>query len=116
MPGKIIYAALGVAIFILVIACVNFINLSTAQAANHAKEVGIRKILGSSRSRLIFQFLTQNVLLVFITLIVSLALTRFALDQINSLLSIIDIRLSLGWSSLWILLFTGCLVVLVACF
>lgn len=116
MPEKIIYAALGVAIFILVIACVNFINLATAQAANHAREVGIKKILGCSKARIVSQFLTQNILLVCFTLIFSVALTQFALDHLNNLLSIIDIRLAFDRSSVGIVLLTGCVVILLACF
>lgn len=116
MPEKIIYAAVGVAFFILIIGCVNFVNLATAQAASKAKEVGVRKVLGSSKTRLVFQFLTQNILMVCFTLIISVALTQFAIDQINSLLSIIDIQLGLDWNSLGLALLTGCVVILLACF
>ena len=115
MPEKMIYAALGVGFFILIIACVNFINLATAQAANHAKEVGIRKVLGSSRARLVLQFLTQNILLVSFTLLVSLSLAQFFLDQINNLLSIINIRLTFDWGSVLMAVVAGCFVVILAC-
>jgi len=115
MPEKMIYAGIGVAIFILVIACVNFINLATAQAANRAKEVGIRKVMGSSKAGLITQFLNENILLVGFTLVVSLALTQFAIDKINQILSIINLNLSLDWSVVLIVLLIGCLVILLAC-
>jgi len=49
----------GIAIFILILACINFINLSTAKSANRAKEVGLRKVVGSARSYLVRQFLTD---------------------------------------------------------
>jgi len=53
-----------IAAFILLIACVNFINLSTAQAVNRAKEVGVRKVLGSSKSQLQIQFIVETFLIV----------------------------------------------------
>lgn len=116
MPLKMIYAAIGVGLFILAIACVNFINLSTAQAANRAKEVGIRKMMGSSKAGLVAQFLIENIFLVGITLIVSIALTQFAIDGINQMLSIISLKLGFDWTSLFILFIIGLIVVICACF
>ncbi|MFM9838327.1 MAG: ABC transporter permease [Cyclobacteriaceae bacterium] len=115
MPQKIIYAAMGIAIFILVIACVNFINLATAQAANRAKEVGIRKIMGSSKMGLVAQFINENVLLVSITLVISVAFTQFAVNVINETLSIINLHLILDWSAITIVALIGCLVIILAC-
>ncbi len=62
--GDILYVWIfgAVAIFILIIACINFINLSTAKSANRAKEVGLRKTVGSSRAYIIHQFLTESVI------------------------------------------------------
>jgi putative ABC transport system permease protein len=59
---KIVYIFSAIALFILLIACVNFMNLSTARSANRAKEVGVRKVLGSPRKYLIAQFLTESVM------------------------------------------------------
>jgi putative ABC transport system permease protein len=59
---KIVYIFSAIAIFILLIACVNFMNLSTARSSNRAKEVGVRKVLGSARKNLIAQFLTESVM------------------------------------------------------
>jgi putative ABC transport system permease protein len=115
MPQKIIYAAMGIAIFILVIACVNFINLATAQAANRAKEVGIRKIMGSSKMGLVVQFLNENILLVSFTLVVSIAFTQSAINVINETLSIINLNLILDWSAVTIVVLIGCLVIILAC-
>ncbi len=115
MPMKMIYAALGVAIFILLIACFNFINLATAQAANRAKEVGIRKIMGSSKLGLVTQFLYENILLVSFTIAVSIALTQFSINIINKFLSIIDLQLTLDWGAVLFVLLIGCLVILLAC-
>ncbi len=61
-----VYIFSGIAIFILLIACVNFMNLSTARSANRAREVGVRKVLGSPRKYLIAQFLTESILVTLI--------------------------------------------------
>jgi putative ABC transport system permease protein len=63
-PGdiKVVYIFSAIALFILLIACVNFMNLSTARSSNRAREVGVRKVLGSPRKYLIAQFLTESVL------------------------------------------------------
>ena len=64
-PGDIhyVYIFSAIALFMLLIACINFINLSTAGAGKRAREVGIRKVLGSVRGQLVGQFLTESVLL-----------------------------------------------------
>ena len=80
-----VYIFSVIAIFILLIACVNFMNLSTARSANRAKEVGIRKVAGSLRSHLITQFLTESVLLSFFSLLVALALSALLLPLFNQL-------------------------------
>lgn len=74
-----------IAIFILLIACVNFMNLSTARSANRAKEVGIRKVAGSLRSHLIIQFLTESVLLSFFSLLIAILLATALLPLFNQL-------------------------------
>ncbi|MDP9081483.1 MAG: ABC transporter permease [Bacteroidota bacterium] len=71
---KYVYIFSAVAILILLIACVNFMNLSTARSSNRAREVGVRKVLGSPRKHLIAQFLTESILVtLFATLIALLA-------------------------------------------
>ena len=60
MPMRNIHAAYAVALFILTIASVNFVNLTTAHAATRAKEVGVRKVMGSTRLVLIRQFVFEN--------------------------------------------------------
>jgi len=74
-----------IAIFILLIACVNFMNLSTARSANRAKEVGIRKVAGSLRSHLIAQFLTESVLLSFFSLLLAILIAVTLLPLFNQL-------------------------------
>jgi putative ABC transport system permease protein len=80
-----IYIFSGVAILILLIAGVNFMNLSTARSANRAKEVGVRKVLGSLRGSLIMQFLTESVLVSLISLVLAIALVSLFLPYFNHL-------------------------------
>ncbi|HMC87359.1 MAG TPA: ABC transporter permease, partial [Chitinophagaceae bacterium] len=74
-----LYGLLAVAAFLLLLACINFINLTTAQASKRAKEIGIRKTMGSSKKQLIFQFLTETFLLTVAAAILSLGLTPLLL-------------------------------------
>lgn len=80
-----VYIFSAVAIFILLIACVNFMNLSTARSANRAREVGVRKVLGSLRSQLILQFLAESMLVSLIALLLALFLTWATLPWFNQL-------------------------------
>ena len=80
-----IYIFSAVAAFMLVIACINYINLATARSANRAKEVGIRKVMGSQRNQLITQFITESVVVAMIALVVSLALIYLLLPAFNTL-------------------------------
>ncbi len=80
-----VYIFSALALFILLLACVNFTNLSTARAVKRAREVGIRKVLGSIKNQLIFQFLTESVLLTFFSMICAYALIWFLLPYFNQL-------------------------------
>ncbi|MBC7424241.1 MAG: ABC transporter permease [Ferruginibacter sp.] len=82
---KYVYIFSAIAIFMLLIACINFINLSTASASKRAKEVGVRKVMGSGKFELIKQFLTESVLLTFIALLLSFGLIQLALPVFNEL-------------------------------
>ncbi len=77
-----------IAAFIMLIACVNFINLSTAQAVNRAKEVGVRKVFGSNKSQLQIQFIIETFLIVICAVILSSVITILALPYINQLLEL----------------------------
>ncbi len=77
-----------IATFILLIACVNFINLSTAQAVNRAKEVGVRKVLGSNKSQLQIQFVLETFLIVAGAVILASVITLLAKPYINQLLEL----------------------------
>lgn len=88
----------AVAGFILVIACINFINLSTAKSANRAKEVGLRKVVGSHRSSLINQFLTESLIYSLISFILGLVLAQLLLPYFNNLASK---PLVMPWNEWW---------------
>jgi len=90
-----------IAMFILLIACVNFMNLSTARSSNRAKEVGVRKVLGSARKYLIAQFLTESFLVTLLSTIIALALVWLLLPLFNQLA---DKQLSFtAYSLLWLI-------------
>lgn len=78
-----LYGLLAVAMFLLLLGCINFINLTTAQAAQRAKEIGIRKTLGSSKKQLIIQFLSETFLLTTIATILSVFLTPLILKAFS---------------------------------
>jgi putative ABC transport system permease protein len=74
-----------VATFMLIIACINYMNLATARSANRAKEVGLRKVMGSQRAQLIIQFISESILIVLIALVISLGLILLLLPLFNTL-------------------------------
>ena len=87
-PGgniKYVYIFAAIGIFILLIACFNFINLSTAAASKRAKEVGVRKVLGSDKAQLVKQFMLESTLLVGIALFTACFLVKLALPVFNNL-------------------------------
>jgi len=77
-----------IALFILIIACVNFINLATAQAVNRAKEVGIRKVLGGNRRQLQLQFLTETFVIVLISVVLSLGIGLIGVPAVGKVLDL----------------------------
>ena len=77
-----------IAAFILLIACVNFINLKTAQAVYRAKEVGVRKVLGSNKSQLQIQFIVETFLIVTVAVMLATVITILALPYVNQLLEL----------------------------
>jgi putative ABC transport system permease protein len=80
-----VYIFSAIALFILLIACVNFINLSTARSSNRAREVGVRKVLGSSRGYLIAQFLSESVIVTLTATLIALVIVGLALSAFNDL-------------------------------
>jgi putative ABC transport system permease protein len=82
---KYIYIFTTIAVLILLMACINFMNLSTARSAHRAKEVGIRKVLGSLRKELVAQFLTESLLTSFLAMLIGIALAVALLHYLNLL-------------------------------
>jgi putative ABC transport system permease protein len=80
-----VYLFVAIALFILIIACINFMNLSTARSANRAKEVGVRKVMGSYRSHLMRQFLTESIMLSVLSFVLALGMAYLLLPLFNQL-------------------------------
>ncbi|UBM57295.1 ABC transporter permease [Marinilongibacter aquaticus] len=92
-----------VGLFVLLLACINFMNLSTAQSERKSKEVGIRKAVGSEKRQLIFQFLSESLLTTFIALAISLILVLVSLNSFNE---IAGKQIKIDWSNqmFWLLI------------
>jgi putative ABC transport system permease protein len=107
-----VYILSGSGLLILIVAVLNFINLSTARATRRMKEVGIRKVVGARRKQLVFQFLAESVMISFVGLIVAIVIAQLALLSVNDLM---DKNLKLPDSVVGILcgilagLFIGCI-------
>jgi putative ABC transport system permease protein len=97
-----VYVFMIIAVFILIIAAINFMNLSTARSAKRAKEVGIRKVVGSTKASLISQFLTESVMVSTISLAIALGIVALAIPHFNNiankeiLLSSLPVGLTIG--------------------
>lgn len=90
----------AIALFVLLIACINFMNLSTARSSNRAREVGVRKVLGSPRRQLVFQFLTESVLVALGAVLVAFLGAWLLLPFFND---VADKELAITWNALaWI--------------
>ena len=90
------YGIIGV--FVLLLACINFMNLSTARSEKRAKEVGIRKVVGSLRKQLIIQFYGEALLVAFFSFILSLLLVQIILPWFNE---VADKEITILWSNPW---------------
>jgi len=86
-PGDIntVYLFSAIALFVLFIACFNFINLSTARSANRAREVGMRKVIGSQKGQIVRQFLSESIVMSTISLLIGIVLVQLALPSFNRL-------------------------------
>lgn len=101
--GQIVYVYIFsvMALIVLLIACVNFMNLSTARSEKRFKEIGIKKVVGSSRTQLIRQFLTESIVLTFMALAVAVFLVHIFLPSINAMLGV---QLQLNFTGTFILM------------
>ena len=80
-----VYIFISIAVLILIIACINFVNLATARSAERAREVGVRKVMGSDRGQLIRQFLAESVFISLISLVMAVAVIQIILPAFNVL-------------------------------
>jgi len=90
------YGIIGV--FVLLIACINFMNLATARSEKRAKEVGIRKTIGSLRSQLIKQFMTESFVVVFLAFLLSLVIIQYMLPLFNE---VADKKMEFPWNNIF---------------
>jgi len=104
------YLLSGIAIFILLIACINFVNLTVARSVKRAKEIGVRKVIGGSRQQLIMQFLGESFFLCFLAFLLSILLVQWVLPVFNHLSNkalalsyLFDVKLVSGYIALFIL-------------
>ena len=108
---SLITALALIGIFLILIACVNFINLATAQAVNRSREVGVRKVLGSNRSQLALQFLGETALITIAAVIIAVVVAESALPFLNKLL---ETRMSMNFIfDPWLVLFVIVVAILV---
>jgi putative ABC transport system permease protein len=92
----------SIGLFVLLLACINFMNLSTARSERRAKEVGVRKAIGSLRYQLVWQFLSESVIVAFLAFVLAILLAQFSLTFFNELA---NKQLSIPWKrpSFWLL-------------
>ncbi len=106
----VVYIFLSMAVLILLIACINFMNLSTIRAAERSKEVGLRKVLGALRNNLVWQFIGESVLLTTISCIISVGLLVLVMPWYNQLLGY---SLTVSWNAIPIYLFLFGVIIIV---
>ena len=98
---KRVYIFSAIALFILLIACINYMNLSTSRSTLRAKEIGIRKVAGAERKWIVFQFLSESILVSYISLVFAVALTWVALPWLNKVSGLqLDSSILLKWQIL----------------
>ncbi len=112
VAGKIIYLRIFslIAIFILIIACINYMNLSTAQATRRIKEIGVKKAVGASRKALIYQYFSESIIIAFLSLILAFGIVVLLLPSFNTItdkvLTISNLS-SIAWPASVLTLLTG---------
>ena len=106
ISGRIEYVQIfsGVALFILLLACINFMNLSTARSERRAKEVGVRMVIGSARSNLIWQFIGESIIMSMIALLLALLAMRSLLPYFNAITGK-EISIPFSEPSYWLVAF-----------
>ena len=98
-----------IGVFVLLLACINFMNLSTARSENRSKEVGIRKVMGSARNQLVSQFLSESTLVVIIAFFMATAIGVLCLPWFNDLA---NKKMTIPWSNSYFLLLSAAFVII----
>ena len=112
---KRVYIFSAIALIILLIACINYMNLSTARSTLRAREIGIRKVTGATRSELIFQFLSESVLISWLSMLLAFGATALVIPWLNSLSGLqLSINLLLEWKWITAILLVPVLVGIVS--
>src|SRR6185295_14356535 len=83
-----IYTLGSIALLVLVIACINFMNLSIARFSNRGKEVGVRKVMGAEKHNLVLQFLGESILIAVVAGLVSIAIVKLCIPEFNNLAAV----------------------------
>ena len=107
---KVVYIFLSIAVLIMLIACINFMNLSTIRAVERSKEVGLRKVMGALRNHLVLQFIGESILLTAISCVLSIGSLFLLLPVYNQLLGY---TLTVSWNTAPLYLFLGGVIVVV---
>lgn len=110
-PREMLAALAVIGMFLLITACINFVNLTTAEAVKRSKEVGIRKSLGSSRMQLIIQFLGETTLVTLLAMFLSLGIVQMALSVVNPFLDLALILDFSGDALLWVFIISVTVIV-----
>jgi putative ABC transport system permease protein len=113
--GSITYIRLAslVAFLILTIACINYMNLSTAQSSRRAKEIGVRKVSGANKEKIIFQFLGESLLIVFVAHVIAMILVELLLPGFNNIMYHGNTRVEVNYQSAG--LYVGLITVVLFC-
>src|SRR6185312_2603815 len=110
-----VYIFSAIALFILLIACINYMNLSTARSALRAKEIGIRKVVGAQRKEIIAQFLSESVIVTYVSLLLAFGITALVLPAVNNMSGLqLTIGSLFSWYFLIPVLLLPCLVGLIS--
>jgi len=98
---KQVNISMAIGLFVLLIACINFMNLSTARSTQRAKEVGLRKVIGANKALLIRQFLSESIIFALVSMLLAFVLAELLLKPFNT---VVGRELSLDIVKNWILL------------
>jgi len=110
-----VYIFSAIALFILLIACINYMNLSTARSALRAKEIGIRKVVGAQRKEIIAQFLSESVIVTYVSLLLAFAIASLVLPAVNNMSGLqLTIGSLFSWYFLIPVLLLPCIVGLIS--